>query len=190
MIQSDDKRSFLYNHLYSFVPEDENENSARTETIKLLENYQNCFDRDNMPGHITGSAILVDVEIKNVLLTHHKKLNLWLQLGGHSDGDSNPFNVALRETIEESGIKDVFFLYPYTGIFDIHIQKIPEYKGMPSHFHHDIRILLITKDKNFITSDESVELRWVGIDEVEKYNSEREFIRMVNKVKRIEFSDK
>jgi 8-oxo-dGTP pyrophosphatase MutT (NUDIX family) len=190
MLNLDEKRFFLYKHVSSFIPQDASEKSSKEKTLKLLEEYQNCFERDNMPGHITGSAVLVDEEMQNVLLTHHKKIGKWLQFGGHSDGEANPFNVALRETIEESGIVDVFFLYPYSGIFDIDVHEIPEYKGMQEHFHYDIRILLVTANKDFIASDESVELKWIEINEVEKYNSQKEFMRLINKVKRIKHPDK
>lgn len=102
MIDFIDKRFFLYKHLLSYKPFDDNENFAKEKIVELLEKYSNCFERDNIPGHITGSAILLDKQLKNVLLTHHKKLGKWIQFGGHADGDGNPFNVVLRESVEES----------------------------------------------------------------------------------------
>ena len=55
---------------------------------RLLEDHPNCFERDCWAGHITGSAWLLDPSQSKLLLTHHRKLNMWLQLGGHSDGGS------------------------------------------------------------------------------------------------------
>ena len=61
------------------------------ETVKrftaLLDGHPNCFERDCWAGHITGSAWLVDPTRTQLLLTHHRKLDMWLQLGGHSDGE-------------------------------------------------------------------------------------------------------
>jgi len=48
---------------------------------------------------------LIDSKGERVLLTHHKKLGKWLQLGGHSDGNSNMLDVALKEAKEESMLR-------------------------------------------------------------------------------------
>lgn len=39
-----------------------------------------------------------------VLLIHHKKLNLWLPVGGHIDKDETPDDALLREIKEEVGL--------------------------------------------------------------------------------------
>ena len=78
---------------------------------ELLARYPNCFERDCWAGHVTGSAWLVDPSGRDVLLTHHRKLGIWLQLGGHSDGDPETAAVALREAEEESGL-EVELLWP------------------------------------------------------------------------------
>ena len=67
---------------------------------ELVKNHADCFDRDCWHGHITGSAWLVSPDQQRVLLTHHRKLNMWLQLGGHSDGDPSTDEVAMREAQE------------------------------------------------------------------------------------------
>lgn len=183
MINIDDKRFFLYKHVLSYTPVDESEKISKRKVVELLEGYPNCFERDNMPGHITGSALLVDEKRENILLNHHRKIGKWLQFGGHSDGEANPFNVALRETIEESGITKTSFIYPFSGIFDIDVQLIPKYKELQKHYHYDIRILLTTTQTDFTVSNESKELKWIKIDNVKKYNSQKKFFRMINKLK-------
>ena len=65
------------------------------------------FERSHPPGHFTGSAWLVSADGARVLLTHHRKLGRWLQLGGHADGDADLAQVALREAEEESGLVDL-----------------------------------------------------------------------------------
>ena len=98
--------------------------------VKFITENPRCFERDCWIGHITGSAWLVDGPGKRVLLTHHKKLDRWLQLGGHSDGDADTTNVALREAEEESGL-DVLLGFSrgeqriHTDIFDIDVHEIP-----------------------------------------------------------------
>ena len=69
--------------------------------------HEDCFARSLQVGHVTGSAWIIDSPHKHCLLTHHKKLDRWLQLGGHADGDGNTARVATREALEESGLKSL-----------------------------------------------------------------------------------
>ena len=68
--------------------------------IEFLATHPDAFARSLACGHVTGSAWLVDRAGARVLLTHHKKLGIWVQLGGHADGDADAFRVARREAEE------------------------------------------------------------------------------------------
>ena len=83
------------------------EESACVEKIRALAvAHENCFQRDCQPGHITASSWIVSHDHQRVLFTHHRKLDRWLQLGGHADGDTDVLEVALKEAREESGMND------------------------------------------------------------------------------------
>ena len=141
----------------------------------FIEAHPNCFER-TCKGHITGSVWLVDHSMKMALLTHHKKLNLWIQLGGHADGDPDIKNVAFKEAQEESGIADLLWLLP--EIFDIDIHAIPG----PCAYHYDIRYLLQAPiDAELIISDESYDLAWIDLEKVHTYAKERSVLRMAEK---------
>ncbi len=141
----------------------------RAKIIDFINNNPDCFMRSNLSGHITGSAWLIDETKTQVLLTHHKKLQEWLQLGGHADGDSDILNVALKEAHEESGITSIEPLS--REIFDIDVHEIPEHKGVPAHYHYDVRFLLVAKSKDFIISEESNDLAWISIKDIAQSNS-------------------
>lgn len=141
------KSFFLYKQILEYKPEDKEEIASKKKFLKLIESSNDPFDRETMPGHITGSGIVVDKEFEHVLLTYHKKIGLWLQFGGHSDKDPNPFAVAFREVFEESGITDFHFDARAPTIFDIDVHKINSYKGFPEHFHYDVRMLLVVDFK-------------------------------------------
>jgi 8-oxo-dGTP pyrophosphatase MutT (NUDIX family) len=97
-----------------------------------------------------------------VLLTHHRKLGLWLQLGGHADGDSDLARVALKEAEEESGLRDLA-LAP--GIFDLDRHWIPQHREVPPHWHYDVRFVVRAygDEEAFVVSDESHDLAWRDI---------------------------
>jgi 8-oxo-dGTP pyrophosphatase MutT (NUDIX family) len=144
----------------------------------LLAAHPNCFERDCWAGHITGSAWLLDPARDSLLLTHHRKLNMWLQLGGHSDGDPNTAAVAKREAEEESGLP-VSLLS--ADIFDIDIHAIPARKDDPAHQHFDVRFLLQAQSRAFVVSAESIDLAWVPLNDLQGYTDEESILRMQRK---------
>ncbi len=139
-----------------------------------------CFQRHLAAGHVTGSAWVLDAEGTAVLLTHHKKLNIWVQLGGHADGESNIAEVAMREAREESGLDRLKLVSP--EIFDIDIHAIPARGDEPAHWHYDCRFLFqAAAGQNLVVSDESHALAWVALPAVNQISAEASLLRMVSK---------
>ena len=166
--------------LNSHIGADENEQTMTYQTINFVNEYTNCFDRELLIGHITGSAWIIDNTGKYILLTHHRKLDKWLQPGGHCDGDSDVLAVALREATEETGVNDIQVVSH--KIFDVDIHPIPERKGIPAHLHYDIRFLLkADKDIPLIITEESNDLAWIEISKVEELHNSESILRMVRK---------
>jgi hypothetical protein len=135
---------------------------AEAETIArfdaLLHDAEDPFRRERLAGHFTASAWLVDRTGTRVLLTHHRKLDRWLQLGGHADGERDFARVALTEAEEESGLTG---LVVEPDIFDLDAHEIPEHKGVPAHVHYDVRFVVRAgEDESFVVSDESHALAW------------------------------
>ncbi len=125
--------------------------------------HEDCFERSCQDGHVTGSAWIVSPDHTKFLLTHHRKFERWLQLGGHADGDPDPLRVALREAREESGLSrlDVVSSDGVDLPLDVDVHLVPASGGEPAHLHHDIRYLLVAAEGQALrVSNESIELRW------------------------------
>ncbi len=145
----------------------------------LLDEHPRCFHNDCWAGHITGSAWVLHPQGGRVLLTHHKKLGRWLQLGGHSDGDEDTWQVATREAVEESGLQ-VHRLDD--AVFDLDIHDIPARKNDPQHAHFDVRFAFVAQSADFSVTDESHALAWVPVDALQEYTDEWSVLRMAQKM--------
>ncbi|MGN2249996.1 NUDIX hydrolase [Frateuria sp. GZRe14] len=129
--------------------------------LRFLASADEVFERSHPPGHFTGSAWLVSADGERVLLTHHRKLGRWLQLGGHADGDRDLARVALREAEEESGLGN---LVVEPEIFDLDRHLIPARGEVPAHWHFDVRyVVRATGSEAFAVSEESLDLAWRSI---------------------------
>ena len=159
-----------------------NEKLTTQTMIDFLKNNQNCFERKNRKGHFTGSAWVLDESHSWIIMTHHRQLNLWLQPGGHADGNADLLEVAINETKEETGLIKLKVMSE--KIFDLDIHKIPQYDNIPPHFHYDIRFLLEAKrNANQIkVSRESHDVTWIHKDKVLDKNNEHSIKRMLNKI--------
>ena len=151
----------------------------------LLVGFDRAFHRDCFPGHITSSAWIVSRESGAILLTHHRKLERWLQLGGHTDGESDVLASAIREAEEESGLRG-FEALPRGGpveILDVDVHEIPARGTEPAHQHHDIRFLLEVSEAQTIERQvaESKEIRWFDAAEIEHRFEEESLARMARK---------
>lgn len=157
----------------------EDELAFRERFLEILQQSE-CYERESLPGHITGSSWIVDEERKHVLLTHHAKLNKWLQPGGHADGDENIFRVALREAEEETGLKALKLLSPLPFDIDIHI--IPAGNNFPEHFHYDVRFIFgASANDELSITHESNDLKWILLSEIESYTDNSSILRMKKK---------
>ncbi len=157
----------------------EQEDNFKQEFLELLKD-ENCFLRSRLAGHLTASCWVMDAAKERVLLMHHKKLYKWLQPGGHADGDKDLLNVAKKELTEETGLTH----YSVSSeIFDLDIHTIPERKEVPEHLHYDVRFLFVAgKPEEIQKNNESIDLKWVGFDEVyELCGGEESIMRMVDK---------
>ncbi len=162
---------------------------ARVRT--LIESRTSCFERSCLPGHITASAWILSPDRRHFLLTHHKKLGRWLQLGGHADGDPNVFRVALREAQEESGMTRFGAVSPaWAGSgpealglpIDVDVHVIPSRPGEPEHEHHDVRFLLVAEpDQPLRISDESNDLAWHALHRLAEIAGDESVLRLASK---------
>ncbi len=170
--------------IQAYKPFDD-ENLAHKERILwFLTHEETIVGKDPALGHLTASAWILNEDYSKALLTHHKKLNRWLQLGGHIDLNETLLEAALREAQEESGLRMIHALMP--EIFDVDVHVIPANPNQKTHVHYDIRFLLQANEKDsLIVSDESHRLQWFKLSDLHQVTDEWSVLRMAQKSQNI-----
>lgn len=177
-------RKNLLDQLRRHVPQSDRERQSTRRTVDFVRAHPDCFERSLAIGHVTGSAWLLDAAGDNVLLTHHRKLGKWLQLGGHADGRPDVLAVALQEAKEESGIDEIVPLSP--DIFDVDVHRIPAGEEGAAHDHYDIRFLMqVRADTPYRVGRESIDLGWFSETAVMKLEVDRSVRQMCEKWRRL-----
>lgn len=153
----------------------------------------NICSPGNFPGHLTGSALIVNPALRSALLIQHKFLKRWLQPGGHLDHLEHPQEGALREVREEVGDLPVT-IHPWhetSGIpLDIDSHRIPEHtvKMVPAHTHHDfLYVLNLHKYADIVLQEDEVDgSAWIALSELKSGRSGDRLARAVEKLERID----
>ncbi len=173
-------RRALLADLEAYVPANEREAAMLSQLRAFVAEHDDCFERTLAIGHVTGSAWVVDPAGEAALLTHHRKLGKWLQLGGHADGDPDIRGVARREALEESGLAHVTLASD--AIYDVDVHEIPARGDEAAHFHYDVRFAFYTDRGDVpIASEESHAVAWVPLAEIERFTIDDSVRRLVAK---------
>ncbi|HJT18736.1 MAG TPA: NUDIX domain-containing protein [Thermoanaerobaculia bacterium] len=160
------------------------EGPHRDAFLQLLRTTRAPYSRSQFdPGHITASCYIIDAG-RRLLLHHHRRLNRWLQMGGHLESGEQPLEAALREAEEESGLRDLDVI---GGIADLDVHVIPPGRGEPEHRHFDVRYIARTASPEAIVIDaqESNDLIWVDLDRAAELMRGEESLRVIRKIERL-----
>lgn len=143
---------------------DAEQEMLRAHYLRYLAQHADAVWRTSRPEHITASALVVDSAGANVLLTLHKMVGRWLQLGGHCEpGDTTLAGAALRESKEESGLHDLTIAPSPLQLSRHEILA----GGCAGTFHLDVQFLVTaTAGTEYVVSEESHDLAWFPIDAV------------------------
>lgn len=169
----------------NYNPYNEQEEKDKELILKCINDYDDLLFRENPIAHITSSGYIVNKNRTKVLMIHHNIYNTWAWTGGHADGDKDLIHVAIKEAMEETGVKNFKLVsneilsldvLPVTG----HIKKN---KYVSSHLHLSVAYLLETDENEnlVIKEDENSGVMWIPIDRIAEYSSEPHMINLYNK---------
>lgn len=163
------------NQLTTYQPYNEQEAKEREVMVQYIDTFPNILTRENEFAHFTASAWIVNHNHTKVLMAYHNIYQSWAWIGGHADGDPDLLHVALKETEEETGLKNIkplseeIFSLEILGV-DGHVKKG---KYVATHVHLNVTYLFEADEKELtrIKPDENSAIQWIALDEaVEKSN--------------------
>jgi len=145
-------RRELVASLAAHAPTDEKEAQDLARIRGFVASHDDPWDRRIPAGHLTASALVLSADGGRVLLLHHRKLERWLQPGGHADpGEGRGEGVALREALEETGIEGLALHPAAPRPLDVDVHDIPARPGEPAHQHLDLRYLAVAPSRVTLT---------------------------------------
>jgi 8-oxo-dGTP pyrophosphatase MutT (NUDIX family) len=156
-------------HLTSaIVPQ--HQEPLRDRILEFCDRHDDALLRTCLEGHLTASAFAVDMTTRSVALIRHRKLGVWLQPGGHADGEGNLLLVAVNEIAEETGLQRLRFALP---AFDLDIHAIPARGLDPEHLHLDLRFVAVVEATPPLSGNaETIDADWVPLDDPRMFDGD------------------
>ncbi|MBE5821473.1 MAG: NUDIX domain-containing protein [Clostridiales bacterium] len=158
----------LKEQIEKFIPFNEQEINDKEQFLKFIDTFDDVLTRDNIFGHFSASAFVVNKERTKMLVVYHIINDGWIHPGGHADGEEDLLAVTVREVEEETGLKAKVL---DENIYSIQSEPVKGHikrgKYVSAHLHLDI-IYLMEADDNIpliYREEESKGVKWVDFAE-------------------------
>lgn len=150
---------------------DEIEDGERLSFLQFMRAFQTAaYSRETLPGHLSSSAWIVNPERTKILMIYHNLFKSWAWVGGHADGDENLVRVAVKETEEETGLKNIRLVQKEP--IDINVLSVTNHvkrgKFVPRHLHYNVVYLFEADEKEELRMkpDENSGVQWIEADKI------------------------
>ena len=171
--------------IINYIPLNEQEKSDKEVMLTYLENFDNCYTRDNILGHFTASCFFVNENRDKVLMAYHNIYKSFAWLGGHADGNTNLLEVSIKEAKEESSIKSLKLLD--NNIFSLDVIPVKGHikrgKYISAHMHLNVTYLFEASenDELAIKEDENSDVQWLEIAKLDELINEKDMLYYYHK---------
>lgn len=167
----------------SYVPFNEQELIDKEQFLKFIDTYDDVLTRENIFGHFSASAFVLNKERTKMLVVYHIINDGWIYPGGHVDGEEDFLSVVVREVEEETGLKVKILDKNIFSIQSLPVKgHIKRDKYVSAHLHLDVVYIMEADDKIPLVyrEDESKGVKWVDFEEATK-ETMCDFIRPIHK---------
>lgn len=167
----------------NYTPFDEQEEKDKEQFLRFIDTFDNVLTRDNIFGHFSASAFVVNKEKNKMVVVYHIINDGWIYPGGHADGEDDLLSVAVREVEEETGLKVKVLDENIYSIQSLPVKgHIKRGKYVSAHLHLDVLYIMEADDKIplIYREDESKGVKWIPFEEADN-DTMCDFIRPVHK---------
>lgn len=173
----------LRESIENYIPFNEQEEKDKEQFLRFIDSFDDVLSRNNIFGHFSASAFIVNKERNKMVVVYHLINDGWISPGGHADGNDDLLLVAVREVLEETGLKVKVLDENIYSIQSAPVKgHIKHGKYVSAHLHLDVIYLMEVDDKIplIYKEDESKGVKWVSFDEA--FNDTMcDFIRPIHK---------
>lgn len=173
----------LKEKIEKYIPYDEQEERDKEQYLEHIDKFDDVLTRNNVLGHFSSSAFVVNKEKTKMLVVYHIINDGWIYPGGHADGEEDLLSVAIREVEEETGLKAKVLDENIYSIQSAPVKgHIKRGKYVSAHLHLDVVYLMEADDKIPLVykDDESKGVKWVSFKEATD-ETMCDFIRPIHK---------
>lgn len=173
----------LRQEIENYIPFNEQEKKDKEQFLRFIDTFDNVLTRDNIFGHFSASAFLVNKKRNKMIVVYHIINDGWIYPGGHADGDDNLLSVAVREVEEETGLKAKILDENIYAIQSAPVKgHIKSGKYVSSHIHFDVLYLMEADDRIPLKykENESKGVKWISFEEADD-KTMCDFIRPIHK---------
>jgi 8-oxo-dGTP pyrophosphatase MutT (NUDIX family) len=159
----------LLDQLDRYEPQSPEEAEHKARMTEFAAGRADPFDRRHLEGHFTASGLVLADSGEGVVLLHHRKLDRWVQPGGHAEpGETRGEELALREAREETAVPDLRLHPSAARPVHIEILAVPALGAEPAHEHFDLRYVLLAPRRRQLRDPgpEAHAVRWFGWEEL------------------------
>lgn len=173
----------LRQEIENYIPFNEQEKKDKEQFLRFIDTFDDVLTRDNIFGHFSASAFLVNKKRNKMVVVYHIINDGWIYPGGHADGDDNLLSVAVREVEEETGLKAKILDENIYAIQSAPVKgHIKSGKYVSSHIHFDVLYLMEADDRIPLKyeENESKGVKWISFEEADD-KTMCDFIRPIHK---------
>lgn len=173
----------LRKKIEEFIPFNEQEEKDKIQFLEFIDSFDDTLTRDNIFGHFTASAFVVNKERNKMVVVYHIINDGWIYPGGHADGEEDLLKVAIREVEEETGLKVKVLDDNIYAIDSAPVKgHIKRGKYVSAHLHLDVIFIMEADDKNPLKykEDESKGVKWISFSEADN-ETMCDFVRPIHR---------